>query len=171
MKLYHYTAGANLAAIAKAGELRTYPERPRFPAKGVVWLSTNEEMERSVLDKDWRDPVAYAAKHGGLYRFVASKKLGVALYRWSTLAEIMRLHWRSKQNMEAWAAGVGANPREWIGATESLALDKFRLERYEPGGIWKPVDMDDALREAPELLPLLIEQGPRYRHRHMGAGL
>jgi len=170
MAIYHYTTGTRLHDIAKSGVLRTFPERPVFPACGVVWLTTNAVMECSVLDEDRGAPQAFAAKHHGLYRFVVHKKLPMQLFRWHRLTAAMRLHWSSKKNLAAWAIRVGANTDEWLGVLQSLPLEYLGLERFEVDGSWRPVSLEDALAMTPPPMPRLVEQGGRYRHRHMGAG-
>ncbi|PKM46907.1 MAG: hypothetical protein CVV05_00385 [Gammaproteobacteria bacterium HGW-Gammaproteobacteria-1] len=169
MAIYHYTTGARLHDIAKSGVLRTFPERPADYLHGVVWLTKEAEMERSVLDKDWRDPEVFAAKYDGLYRFVVQKKLPIAIYGWHRLTEAMGLHWRSKKNLAAWAVSVCANPSDWLGVLQSIPLEYVTLERFEGNSLWRPVALEEALNLTQPPLPLLIDQGPRFRHKHVGA--
>jgi hypothetical protein len=156
---YHYTVGANLAAILKADALR--PARPRratFRRTGsavvatmaepvpLLWFSRNPVWEYSVMKVITRDQsLAYIGRAmtevagEGLLRFAVPSSL--ATLRWSDYLRLNPTPTRVRDDM----AKIG-NPIEWLATDQSVSLGDVRAIEVYYQGAW--VSVNDVTDEA-----------------------
>jgi len=154
--LYHYTVGLKLPSIFAEGYLRLAPRKPRYPERGVVWLSTNPDYELSALKvgmtPDGVMTVLTLEQMGaacrGLYRFVVEPAaVAEPLYSWDILKSRARIKDKVRTTMLRTAKECGANPSEWFGVMAPLPVAGLALEVREDG-LWLPISPAEALARA-----------------------
>ncbi|PKM46906.1 MAG: hypothetical protein CVV05_00380 [Gammaproteobacteria bacterium HGW-Gammaproteobacteria-1] len=154
--LYHYTVGLKLRSIFAEGHLRLAPRKPRYPERGVVWLSANPTYELSALKVGMTpdgvmtvltlEQMRVACQ--GLYRFVvAPAALDLPLYPWEILKTRARIKDKVRATMLRTAGECGANFAEWFGVMAPLPVDNLPLEIME-GGVWRAISPAEALGQA-----------------------
>ena len=161
MKLYHYTTGHKLAAIAAAGHLIPSPAPARFPdERGVLWFSANEEWEptatKPIATHPGQAPIrslpALMAAVG-LFRFVwqadtaepQMMPMKWRMTRWPFIALDANISADERQRMGTAGRMMGAQPTDWYGRVDPLEIDDLGFEVMAADGSWHPADMAQAI--------------------------
>ncbi len=158
-ELFHYTVGPKLPLIMQAGALLptgfglalNRRERP------VLWWSAHSHWEATatkILSLDGgrsfvRPTLATMARAVGAYRFrIPRASLPVKAYPWPEIARIARIDKREVAGMVKHGLELGAQPRDWFGALEPVAVtgeSGLALEVLTDA-VWSPACLRDAAR-------------------------
>lgn len=172
--LFHYTIGPKLVRIAASGRLQPngFGLATNQREKPVLWFSANPRWEPTAnkpMSQDggktfFRPQLRELQEAVGIYRFRLDARAkarleaaGVRVHQWSKLQTLARYDARAVADMVQRALQFGATPSLWWGSLEPvpLLLDDEPLLTLEVREIaaagetegWKPVSLDDAVRE------------------------
>lgn len=179
--LYHYTIGIKLPSIYAEGYLRLAPRKPRYPERGVVWLSSNSHYELSALKAGMTPDGVMSVMTleqmrvagSGLYRFVVTPALLTEpLYPWDVLKVRARIKDKVRATMVRTARECGANPAEWFGVMAPLSVAGLSLEVFE-GSVWRPIEPAEALAQVTagnglRIVQTTMPEMPQERHVPVG---
>lgn len=143
MRVWHYTIGRHFRAIIESGELRPASIGVHPPELPVLWFSANRHFEMTAR-KAWRDDFGQRVLSvdetrvfgNGLYRFAYESS---RLIPWRELPQRANIPAEIVAGLKREAQKQGADPREWYGAVEPIAIAQCEeIESMTPDGKWIP---------------------------------
>lgn len=138
MKLYHYTNGNKIHRILQEGLINTSPDKPKPREKGIVWLSSHPEWEKTankIILKDGETTLLnqketeYYCK--GLFRLVLDTETYPSkVEQWPKIAVLARMPQNIKKRLVSRAKKASVNPSQWFGTLHPIETKYLTVEVY-----------------------------------------
>lgn len=144
MMAWHYTKGVHYPKIVSSGVLKCTSSGIPDDEKPVLWFSINPKWENTVSTAQVINNVKRTHtmsetrdQFEGLYRFGVPSNL---LIPWIELIKVANIHPLMRKLLEKSARNCGANPYQWMGLLQSMAINEAVIEIMDDDGKWHSVE-------------------------------